>query len=140
MATATRFALAATLLALAAASNKTSRAQNDSALLPGSENHPSREGAGPSTINPARTTTTTSGHSSSSGLLGIRMPAVHRALYVIAGVAGIGLLYYVGGRALRTRKPLRKKYGLLSSSEDHMEMASLESDEDTLFETRNLRR
>ncbi|XP_063003015.1 protein FAM174C [Elgaria multicarinata webbii] len=71
---------------------------------------------------------------------GFGLPALHRALYVLAGVAGIGLLYYLGGRALRTRKPPRKKYGLLSNSDDHMEMGSVESDEDTVFETRRLRR
>ncbi|XP_044311910.1 protein FAM174C [Varanus komodoensis] len=71
---------------------------------------------------------------------GLGLPALHRALYVIAGVAGLGLVYYLGRHALRTRKPPRKKYGLLSNSDDHMEMGSLESDEDTVFETRNLRR
>ncbi|XP_034278550.1 protein FAM174C isoform X2 [Pantherophis guttatus] len=85
------------------------------------------------------TTTTTSG-SPQSGLSGLGLPALHRALYVLAGLAGIGFLYYLGGRTFRTRKPPRKKYGLLSNSEDPMEMASLESDEDTVFEIRNLRR
>ena len=40
----------------------------------------------------------------------------------------------------RVKKPQRKKYGLLSSYDEHVEMASLDSDEDTVFETRNLRR
>ncbi|XP_032992720.1 protein FAM174C isoform X2 [Lacerta agilis] len=115
-------AAAAALLTLTAAENKTSPAEETAATAA------------------APTTASGSSSSSSSGLLGLHMPALHRALYVIAGVAGIGLLYYLGGRALRTRKPPRKKYGLLSNSEDPMEMASLESDEDTLFETRNLRR
>ncbi|XP_034976729.1 protein FAM174C isoform X2 [Zootoca vivipara] len=114
--------MAAALLTLTAAGNKTSPAGDTAAT------------------EAAPTETSRSSSSSSSGLLGLHMPALHRALYVIAGMAGIGLLYYLGGRALRTRKPPRKKYGLLSNSEDPMEMASLESDEDTLFETRNLRR
>ncbi|KAG8126973.1 hypothetical protein E2320_021989 [Naja naja] len=46
------------------------------------------------------TTTTTSG-SPSSGLSGFGLPALHRALYVVAGLAGIGLLYYLGGRTFR---------------------------------------
>ncbi|XP_077778184.1 protein FAM174C isoform X2 [Podarcis muralis] len=117
-------AAAAALLTLTAAGNKTSPAGDTAAT----EAAPTTSGS------------SSSSSSSSSGLLGLHMPALHRALYVIAGVAGIGLLYYLGGRALRTRKPPRKKYGLLSNSEDPMEMASLESDEDTLFETRNLRR
>ncbi|XP_077187552.1 protein FAM174C [Paroedura picta] len=78
--------------------------------------------------------------SSSSGLLGLGLPALQRALLVFAALAALALLYYLGGRVFRTRKPVRRKYGLLSNSEDNMEMASLESDEDTLFETRNLRR
>ncbi|XP_058019507.1 protein FAM174C [Ahaetulla prasina] len=85
-------------------------------------------------------TTTTPSGSPPSGLSGLGLPALHRALYVLAGLAGIGLIYYLGGCTFRTRKPPRKKYGLLSNSEDPMEMASLESDEDTVFEIRNLRR
>ncbi|KAH0625803.1 hypothetical protein JD844_034073 [Phrynosoma platyrhinos] len=92
---------------------------------------------GPATTTAA--TATTPGFSSPSSL-GVSLSALHRALYVMAVMAAIGLLYYLGGRALRTRKPPRKKYGLLSNSEDPMEMASLESDEDTVFETKNLRR
>ncbi|KAM6466277.1 protein FAM174C [Liasis olivaceus] len=119
-------------------SNKTEpvEAAPPSPSLPPKEK--SREGAsGPAST--ATTTTTTSG-SPPSGLSGLGLSALHRALYVVAGLAGIGLLYYLGGRTFRTRKPPRKKYGLLSNSEDPMEMASLESDEDTVFETRNLRR
>ncbi|XP_014814046.1 PREDICTED: uncharacterized membrane protein C19orf24 homolog [Calidris pugnax] len=40
----------------------------------------------------------------------------------------------------KLKKPQRKKYGLLSSYDQNIEMASLDSDEDTVFETRNLRR
>ncbi|KAF1546313.1 putative membrane protein C19orf24, partial [Eudyptes schlegeli] len=40
----------------------------------------------------------------------------------------------------RLKKPQRKKYGLLSNYDENIEMASFDSDEDTVFETRNLRR
>lgn len=40
----------------------------------------------------------------------------------------------------RLKKPQRKKYGLLSSYDENIELASLDSDEDTVFESRNLRR
>ncbi|KAM3852549.1 protein FAM174C isoform 2-T2 [Vipera latastei] len=102
---------------------------------------PPKEKSHESASRPASTpTTATTSGSPPSGLSGLGLPALHRALYVVAGLAGIGLLYYLGGRTFRTRKPPRKKYGLLSNSEDPMEMASLESDEDTVFEIRNLRR
>lgn len=71
---------------------------------------------------------------------GLGPPALRRALYVFAGLCVIAALYYLGGRFLRKRKPPRKKYGLLSNSEDNMELASLDSDEDTLFESKNMRR
>lgn len=49
-----------------------------------------------------------------------------------------------GPRELKTnfrlKKPQRKKYGLLSNYDENIEMASLDSDEETVFETRNLRR
>ncbi|XP_042335226.1 protein FAM174C [Sceloporus undulatus] len=110
----------------------------------GPEGHSRHEGpaapTAPSTEEAATTSGSSSGLSSSPSGLGLGLSALHRALYVVAVLVGFGLLYYVGGRALRTRKPPRKKYGLLSNSEDPMEMASLESDEDTVFETRNLRR
>ncbi|KAL8177800.1 UNVERIFIED_CONTAM: hypothetical protein K2H54_019667 [Gekko kuhli] len=88
----------------------------------------------------AATTAPPGSSSSSSGLFGLGLPALRRAFFVFVAIAALALLYYLGGRVFRTRKPARKKYGLLSNSEDNMEMASLESDEDTLFETRNLRR
>uniref|UniRef100_A0A8C6YRI7 Uncharacterized protein n=1 Tax=Nothoprocta perdicaria TaxID=30464 RepID=A0A8C6YRI7_NOTPE len=40
----------------------------------------------------------------------------------------------------RLKKPQRKKYGLLSNYDENIEMASFDSDEDTVFETRNLKR
>lgn len=40
----------------------------------------------------------------------------------------------------RLKKPQRRRYGLLANTEDPTEMASLDSgDEETVFETRNLR-
>ena len=43
------------------------------------------------------------------------------------------------GTASRLKKPQRRSYGLLTNNEDPAEMASLDSDEETIFETRNLR-
>lgn len=43
------------------------------------------------------------------------------------------------GPACRLKKPQRRRYGLLANTEDPTEMASLDSDEGTVFETRNLR-
>ncbi|XP_044110665.1 protein FAM174C isoform X1 [Neovison vison] len=37
------------------------------------------------------------------------------------------------------KKPQRRRYGLLASSDDPAETASLDSDEEVVFETRNLR-
>ncbi|XP_072457488.1 protein FAM174C isoform X2 [Notamacropus eugenii] len=61
-----------------------------------------------------------------------------RSFYVLTGFCGLVALYFLI-RAFRLKKPQRKKYGLLSNTDDHMEMASVESDEETVFETRNLR-
>uniref|UniRef100_A0A8C7EKP3 Uncharacterized protein n=1 Tax=Neovison vison TaxID=452646 RepID=A0A8C7EKP3_NEOVI len=43
------------------------------------------------------------------------------------------------GPACRLKKPQRRRYGLLASSDDPAETASLDSDEEVVFETRNLR-
>ncbi|XP_061894507.1 protein FAM174C [Entelurus aequoreus] len=63
-----------------------------------------------------------------------------RALYVLIGFTGIGVLYFII-RAVRLKKPThRKKYGLLANS-DSFEMEAVESDEDnTLYDARSLRR
>ncbi|XP_074060651.1 protein FAM174C isoform X2 [Macrotis lagotis] len=61
-----------------------------------------------------------------------------RSFYVLTGFCGLAALYFLI-RAFRIKKPQRRKYGLLSNTDDHMEMASMESDEETVFETRNLR-
>ncbi|XP_032076938.1 protein FAM174C [Thamnophis elegans] len=127
------------VVAAAAPTNTDKTEPVETASLPPSL--PPKEKSPESALRPASTaTTTTTSGSPSSGLSGLGLPALHRALYVVAGLLGIGLLYYLGGRTFRTRKPPRKKYGLLSNSEDPMEMASLESDEDTVFEIRNVRR
>ncbi|XP_053869376.1 protein FAM174C isoform X1 [Malaclemys terrapin pileata] len=72
-------------------------------------------------------------------LLGGRFPAVQRGFYVLTGLCALAALYFLV-RALRLKKPQRKKYGLLSNYDENMELGSLDSDEDTVFETRNLRR
>ncbi|XP_043946574.1 protein FAM174C [Protopterus annectens] len=66
---------------------------------------------------------------------------LHRAFYVMLGVMAIGMLYFIV-RAVRVKKTPKKKYGLLSNYDDNMEMAHLDSDDDddTVFESKNLRR
>ncbi|XP_060089135.1 protein FAM174C [Heteronotia binoei] len=131
---AARLVLVAALLRAAAAAETAANGTAAPAATPsGSGGH--GQGMGPATATP-----TLPGAPSASGLFGLGLPALRRALFVFLALAALGLLYYLGGRVFRARKPARKKYGLLSNSEDNMEMASLESDEDTLFETRNLRR
>lgn len=39
----------------------------------------------------------------------------------------------------RLKKPQRRRYGLLTNTEEHDEIASQNSEEETVFETRNLR-
>lgn len=43
------------------------------------------------------------------------------------------------GPAFRLKKPQRRRYGLLANTEDPTETTSMDSDEETVFETRNLR-
>ncbi|XP_064030870.1 protein FAM174C isoform X1 [Pogoniulus pusillus] len=90
-----------------------------------------------------------------SGLLpGSGLPVLKRAVYVLSALSLLAALYFLL-RAFRPRsegprperktrsrlkKPQRRKYGLLSSYEQQLEMASLDSDEETVFETRSLRR
>ncbi|XP_010600156.1 protein FAM174C [Loxodonta africana] len=61
-----------------------------------------------------------------------------RSFYVLTGLSGLAALYFLI-RAFRLKKPQRRRYGLLANAEDSTEMASLDSDEETVFETRNLR-
>lgn len=65
-------------------------------------------------------------------------PMLLRLFYVITGLSGLISLYFLI-RAFRLKKPQRRRYGLLTSTEEHEEMASLDSEEETVFETRNLR-
>lgn len=66
---------------------------------------------------------------------------IGRAVAVALGVSGLGLVYLLV-RGLRLKKRQRKKYGLLSSFDDHVEMAPMDTDDDdtTLFEAKSLRR
>ncbi|XP_069646693.1 protein FAM174C [Haliaeetus albicilla] len=90
-----------------------------------------------------------------SGLwAGSGLPVLKRAVYVLSALSLLAALYFLlrafGSRSegprnerkthFRLKKPQRKKYGLLSNYDENIEMASFDSDEDTVFETRNLRR
>ncbi|XP_036281083.1 protein FAM174C [Pipistrellus kuhlii] len=61
-----------------------------------------------------------------------------RSFYVLLGFLGLAVLYFLI-RAFRLKKPQRRSYGLLANTEDPTDMASLDSDDETVFETRNLR-
>ncbi|KAG7487862.1 hypothetical protein MATL_G00027930 [Megalops atlanticus] len=85
---------------------------------------------------------TTSSNSSMFPKLNVDSSMIQRALYVLIGITIIGVLYFLI-RAVRLKKTTqRNKYGLLSNSDDNMEMAPLESDEDdtTVYEAKALRR
>ncbi|GAB1295332.1 Protein FAM174C [Apodemus speciosus] len=64
--------------------------------------------------------------------------AVLRLFYVITGLCGLISVYFLI-RAFRLKKPQRRRYGLLTNTEEHEEIASQDSEEETVFETRNLR-
>ncbi|RMC00957.1 hypothetical protein DUI87_22644 [Hirundo rustica rustica] len=86
--------------------------------------------------------------------VGWGLPVLRRAVYVLSALSALAALYFVlrafrprseGSRNepkthFRLKKPQRKKYGLLSNQDESIELGSLDSDEDTVFETRNLRR
>ncbi|XP_012291358.1 protein FAM174C [Aotus nancymaae] len=59
-----------------------------------------------------------------------------RSLYVIMGFCGLAVLYFLI-REFRLKKPQRRRYGLLANTEDPTETASLDSDEETVFESRS---
>ncbi|XP_027440760.1 protein FAM174C isoform X2 [Zalophus californianus] len=61
-----------------------------------------------------------------------------RSFYVLTGFSGLAALYFLI-RAFRLKKPQRRRYGLLANTDDATEMASLDSDEEIVFETRTLR-
>lgn len=64
--------------------------------------------------------------------------AVLRLFYVVTGLCGLVSLYFLI-RAFRLKKPQRRRYGLLTNTEEREETASQDSEEETVFETRNLR-
>ncbi|XP_057233530.1 protein FAM174C isoform X1 [Malurus melanocephalus] len=115
---------------------------------PGNSTEPPRAAAG-------NETQPESGHESGPRLsVGSGLPVLRRAVYVLSALSALAALYFVL-RAFRPRsecprnepkthfrlkKPQRKKYGLLSSHDENIELGSLDSDEETVFETRNLRR
>ncbi|XP_068029956.1 protein FAM174C isoform X1 [Anomalospiza imberbis] len=86
--------------------------------------------------------------------VGSGLPVLRRAVYVLSALSALAALYFMlrafrprseGPRNepkthFRLKKPQRKKYGLLSSQDETIELGSLDSDEDTVFESRNLRR
>uniref|UniRef100_A0A8C5UC54 Family with sequence similarity 174 member C n=1 Tax=Malurus cyaneus samueli TaxID=2593467 RepID=A0A8C5UC54_9PASS len=100
---------------------------------PGNSTEPPRAAAG-------NETQPESGHESGPRLsVGSGLPVLRRAVYVLSALSALAALYFVL-RAFRLKKPQRKKYGLLSSHDENIELGSLDSDEETVFETRNLRR
>ncbi|XP_074385137.1 protein FAM174C isoform X2 [Zonotrichia albicollis] len=86
--------------------------------------------------------------------VGSGLPVLRRAVYVLSALSALAAFYFMlrafrprseGPRNepkthFRLKKPQRKKYGLLSSQDENIELGSLDSDEDTVFESRNLRR
>ncbi|XP_063770407.1 protein FAM174C [Pseudophryne corroboree] len=65
---------------------------------------------------------------------------MQRAFYVLIGISLLAVLYFVIRTCTLKKKPQRKKYGLLSDYDENMEMASLDSDEEKIFESRRIRR
>ncbi|XP_005406037.1 PREDICTED: uncharacterized membrane protein C19orf24 homolog isoform X2 [Chinchilla lanigera] len=61
-----------------------------------------------------------------------------RSFLVLTGLAGLALVYFLI-RAFRLKKPQRRRYGLLANTEDPGDMASLDSEEETVFQSRILR-
>ncbi|XP_040096138.1 protein FAM174C [Oryx dammah] len=72
------------------------------------------------------------------GPLGSPGSPLLRSFYVVTGLIILAALYFLI-RAFRLKKPQRRRYGLLANTEDPTEMTSMDSDEETVFETRNLR-
>ncbi|KAM8765596.1 protein FAM174C isoform 2-T2 [Rhynchonycteris naso] len=76
-------------------------------------------------------------HNSTHPLGSLGSPLL-RFFSVLTGFVGLAVLYFLI-RAFRLKKPQRRNYGLLANTEDPAEMASLNSDEESIFETRHLR-
>ncbi|XP_068090097.1 protein FAM174C [Hyperolius riggenbachi] len=65
---------------------------------------------------------------------------LQRAFYVLIGISVLAVLYFIIRAFSLKKKPQRKKYGLLSDYDENMEMGSMDSDEEKIFESRNIRR
>ncbi|XP_056373139.1 protein FAM174C isoform X1 [Hyla sarda] len=65
---------------------------------------------------------------------------MQRAFYVLIGISVLAVLYFVIRTCSLKKKPQRKKYGLLSDYDETMELGSIDSDEEKIFESRSLRR
>ncbi|XP_077464122.1 protein FAM174C [Stigmatopora argus] len=80
------------------------------------------------------------------GLTGFGMDSsmMRRAAYVLIAITAMGFLYFIARAGCVKKMAPRKKYGLLSHSEDTMELtaaaASDDEDDNTLYEARPLRR
>ncbi|KAM4810229.1 protein FAM174C [Rhinophrynus dorsalis] len=86
-----------------------------------------------------QTATIATKHYVQDTIFGANIEMIHRAFYVLIGISVLAVLYFVI-RTVRLRKPPRKKYGLLSDYDENMEMGSMDSDEEKIFEARNIRR
>ncbi|MEE6487578.1 hypothetical protein FKM82_014945 [Ascaphus truei] len=73
-------------------------------------------------------------------IFGFDVATLQRAFYVLIGVSLLAVLYFIIRTMRLKKKPQRKKYGLLSDYDENMEMGSLDSDEEKIFEARNIRR
>lgn len=65
---------------------------------------------------------------------------MQRAFYVLIGISVLAVLYFVVRTCSLKKKPQRKKYGLLSDYDETMELGSMDSDEEKIFESRSIRR
>ncbi|XP_075707171.1 protein FAM174C [Rhinoderma darwinii] len=65
---------------------------------------------------------------------------MQRAMYVVIGISVLAVFYFVIRTCSLKKKPQRKKYGLLSDYDETMEMGSMDSDEEKIFESRSIRR
>ncbi|XP_040179639.1 protein FAM174C [Rana temporaria] len=87
---------------------------------------------------PLTTNSSTTSHVQLSFFNNYKM--LQRAFYVLIGISVLAVLYFVIRTCSMKKKPQRKKYGLLSDYDENMELGSMESDEEKIFESRNIRR
>ncbi|XP_057697822.1 protein FAM174C [Corythoichthys intestinalis] len=74
---------------------------------------------------------------------GVDPSMMQRAAYVLIAITAMGFLYFIVRAGCVKKTAPRKKYGLLSRSEDTVELtaaASDDEDDNTLYEARPLRR